>query len=77
MWDCCYNLDCYNCDMKRNLIRGLFPLLLSTLACQPVIAIGGNEFLIILLVIVVLLGPPLYRLVRRVEEFLRHRKKEE
>jgi hypothetical protein len=28
-------------------------------------------------VIVVLLGPPLYRLARRVEEFLKHRKKEE
>jgi hypothetical protein len=63
--------------MKRNLIRGLFPLLLSTLACQPVIAIGGNEFLFILLVIVVLLGPPLYRFVRRLEEFLKHRKKDD
>jgi hypothetical protein len=63
--------------MNRNLIRGLFPLLLSTIACQPVIAIGRNEFLIVLLLIVVLLGPPLYRFARRVEEFLKHRKKDD
>jgi hypothetical protein len=63
--------------MESKFVRGLFPLLLSTLACQPVIAIGRNEFLFVLLVIVVLLGPPLYRLARRVEEFLKHRKKEE
>jgi hypothetical protein len=62
--------------MNKRFLRGLFPLLLSSLACQPVIAIGRNEFLIVLLIIVVLLGPPLYRLARRVEEFLKHRKKD-
>lgn len=63
--------------MNRNMILGLFLLMLSMLACQPVIAIGRNEFLIVLLVVVVLLGPPLYRFVRRVEEFLKRRKRQD
>ena len=60
---------------KKFLIR-LLLLLLGSLACQPVIAIGRNEFLLVLLLIAVLLGPPLYRLARRVEEFLQRRNKD-
>ena len=63
--------------MNLKLLYAISTLLLTTLACQPVIAIGRNEFLFVLLVIVVLLGPPLYRFVRRVEEFLKHRKKDD
>ncbi|MEO8355951.1 MAG: hypothetical protein ABI621_08555 [Chloroflexota bacterium] len=62
--------------MNKRFLRGLFPLLFSMLACQPVIAIGRNEFLFVFILIAVLLGPPLYRFIRRVEEFLRREKKD-
>jgi hypothetical protein len=48
---------------------------LSVLACRPVLAISWNEFLIIGLLFTVLLGPAVYRLVRRVEDFFKSRQK--
>ena len=42
---------------------------LSLLACEPVIAIGWPEILIITGLVVFLLGPPLYKLYRRWEKF--------
>lgn len=63
--------------MNKKFLLGILPLLLGLLACQPVFAIGRNEFLLILLLFAVLLGPPLYRLARRVEEFLQRRKKDQ
>jgi hypothetical protein len=63
--------------MNKKFLLGILPLLLGSLACQPVIAIGRNEFLLVLLLIAVLLGPPLYRLARRLEEFLQRRKKDQ
>ncbi|MGB8984373.1 MAG: hypothetical protein WCC12_21075 [Anaerolineales bacterium] len=60
--------------MKQEFLRGLSALLLVTLACRPVIAIGWSEFLFALVLFAVLLGPPLFRLIRRVEEMLRREK---
>ncbi len=57
--------------MKKKVFLGLFVLLIGTLACEPVIAIGKNELLCVLVLSLVLLGPPLYRFVRRLEEFLK------
>ena len=62
-------------NMYRNLLYSLLILLLSTLACKPVIAISWNEFLIVGILFAVLLGPPIYKFIRRVEEFLRHKSK--
>jgi hypothetical protein len=62
--------------MKKRFLFGLLALLISTFACEPVIAIGKNELLCLLVLIVVLLGPPLYRFARRVEEFLKHEKRD-
>jgi hypothetical protein len=62
--------------MNKRGWYGLLALVFSTLACEPVIAIGKNELLCLLVLIIVLLGPPLYRFVRRVEEFLRREKKD-
>jgi hypothetical protein len=62
--------------MNRRFLPGLLALLMSMLACEPVIAIGRNELLCLLVLIVVLLGPPLYKFARRVEEFLKHEKKD-
>ena len=53
--------------MNKKLLYGLFALILSTLACRPVLAIGWNEFLIAGILFAVLLGPTVYRFIRRVE----------
>ena len=44
-------------------------LLLSGLACRPVLTIGWQEIGILALLLVILVGPALYRLARRWEEF--------
>lgn len=44
-------------------------ILLSALSCRPVLTIGWGEILILVLLVVVLLGPLLYRLYRRWDEF--------
>lgn len=62
--------------MNRRFWFGLIALMSSILACSPVIAISWNEFLIIGAILAVLLGPPLYRFVRRVEQVLKREKKE-
>jgi hypothetical protein len=59
-----------------HIVSGISAMVLSMLACSPVIAISWNEFLVIALVFAVLLGPPLYRFIQRVDEFLKHKKKD-
>jgi hypothetical protein len=49
---------------------------ISLLACEPVIAIGWKEIFYVFIFAAILLGPPLYRLIRRAEEFLKHEKKD-
>jgi hypothetical protein len=61
--------------MSKRFLYGLLTLVLSALACEPVIAIGRNELLCLLVLIVILLGPALYRFARRVDEFFRREKK--
>ena len=59
--------------MHKKMFFGLLALVSITLACRPVIAISWNEFLIISGLIAVLLGPSLYRLIRRAEKFFKSR----
>ena len=59
--------------MNKKMFFGLLALVSVNLACRPVIAISWNEFLIISGLIAVLLGPSLYRLIRRVEKFFKNR----
>lgn len=59
--------------MNRPSLFALLVLVLATIACSPVIAISWNEFLLIGILVVVLLGPPLYRLLRRLEAFWKRR----
>ncbi|MEP7135705.1 MAG: hypothetical protein ABI904_12300 [Chloroflexota bacterium] len=61
--------------MNKNIGAGLSMLLLSTLACEPVFAIGWRELSCILILAAFLLGPPLYRLIRRLEEFYKRKHK--
>jgi hypothetical protein len=63
-------------DMHRASWLRLAALLLSTVACQPVIAMGWNEFLFLFLLVAVLLGPPVYKFVRRIERKFRGREKD-
>jgi hypothetical protein len=50
--------------MNRNIL-GASALGLGALACRPVLAIGWGEFFILVFVVVLLIGPPVYRLMRR------------
>jgi hypothetical protein len=59
--------------MNKKILYSLF--IFVTFACKPVIAISWNEFLIVGILFAVLLGPPIYKFIRRVEEFLRQKAK--
>lgn len=50
--------------MKRTIL-GASAVGLGALACRPVLAIGWGEFFILVFVVVLLVGPPIYRLIRR------------
>jgi len=56
--------------MRRQIALTLSLLAVSLLACEPVLAIGWPEILIISGLVVFLLGPPLYKLNRRWEKFM-------
>jgi hypothetical protein len=60
--------------MSKKLLYSLLALILSTLACRPVLTIGWNEFLIAGILFAVLLGPTLYRFMRRLEDIFRRGK---
>jgi hypothetical protein len=66
-----------NPETKKHLhlLAGICLMILSTLACEPVIAIGWKEMLFVMIFVGILFGPPLYRFIRKVEEFLKHEKK--
>ncbi len=61
--------------MKNKFNAGWAIFLLGIIACQPVFAIGWREILLVLIVAVFLLGPPLYRFLRRLENFWKQRDK--
>ena len=59
--------------MNKKFLCGIFVLIFSLLACKPVFAIGWNELLFLFLLMAWLLGPPLYKFFRRLEEFRKHK----
>lgn len=59
----------------RTLVPAVLVLLLSLLACRPVIAIGWDELFIIVLLVALLLGPFLFRLGRTWARFQESEKK--
>jgi len=61
--------------MNRILWRGLLSLLLSTLACEPVFAIGWREMAFIFILTVIVFGPPVYRFLRRLENYRKQKEK--
>jgi hypothetical protein len=44
-------------------------LLLTTLSCRPVITVGWQEIGILAIIILVIMGPALFRLYKRFDEF--------
>jgi len=54
---------------------GVYSLMFSALACQPVIAIGWREGVFILFLLILLIGPPLYRFFRRLENSRKQKEK--
>lgn len=56
-------------------MAGVSVFLLSMLACQPVIAIGWKEILFVFILIAFLIGPPVYRFIRRIENSLKQKDK--
>jgi len=61
--------------MNKNILAGISILLLNTLACEPVIAIGWKEILFVVILLAFLFGPPVYRLIRRIENSLKQKDK--
>jgi hypothetical protein len=55
---------------------GISLLVIGVLACRPVIAIGWEEFLLLFVFIAFLLGPPLYRFIRRIQNLMRDDRKD-
>ncbi len=68
-------LEMTNRLMNKKYFYGLLALVISTLACEPMFAIGWEELLILFILLTILLGPPLYRLIRRLEKLLKSEKK--
>ncbi|MBT3390808.1 MAG: hypothetical protein HN413_10385 [Chloroflexi bacterium] len=57
-----------------NLSKPFVALFLLTAACRPVLTIGWSEIAIVIVLVVVLVGPMLFRLYRRWDEFQRRRR---
>jgi len=61
--------------MRVHFGAGMALLLLSVIACQPVIAIGWRELLFIAVLVALLIGPPVYRFFRRLENSRKQKEK--
>jgi len=55
--------------MKKKFGAGIAVLMLSALACKPIFAVGWKEILFVMVLAAFLLGPPLYRFLRKLEKF--------
>jgi len=61
--------------MKNRFSVGLSALLMVTLACRSIITVGWEEFLLLVVLIAWLIGPPMYRFFRRLENYRRKKDK--
>jgi len=61
--------------MNKKAFATSMIIFLGVLSCRPVIAIGWGEFLILTVVVAVLIGPPVYRFIRRLENSRREKNK--
>lgn len=61
----------------RRILLSSTTLLLSLLACRPIIAIGWTELIIIIVLVTVLLGPLMYRIYRFIDKVQKASRDEE
>ena len=60
---------------KSHFLAGVYAMTFCILACQPVLAIGWREALFIFILIAIFVGPPIYKFIRRFENYQRHKDK--
>lgn len=58
-------------------LAGTLGIVFSMLACQPVFVIGWREFVVVFILVALLIGPLVYRFIRRVEKSLKEKGKAE
>jgi len=62
-------------NVNFSLLVAVLAVLLAVFSCRPVVAIGWQELLFLLLLVAVFVGPSIYRFLRRIENYHKHRKK--
>jgi len=61
--------------MNRKILVASTITWLGLLSCRPVIAIGWRELLFVVVLAMLLFGPPVYRFLRRLENYRRRKDK--
>ena len=64
--------------LKENYGRFLavgYVTIFSILACEPVFAVGWRELFIVFILILFLVGPTIYRFLRKIESLLKKKDK--
>jgi hypothetical protein len=59
----------------KNISLRFVMLLLGVVACQPVFAIGWRELIFVIVIMALLLVPPAYRFLRKLENFRKQKDK--
>ena len=54
--------------MMCRICNALMILLLGVIACEPVFVIGWKETIFITGIVLLLIGPPIYRFIRKFEK---------
>jgi hypothetical protein len=54
--------------MNKKVLAGLSALVFSALACEPIFVIGWKETFFVFILIAFLIGPPIYRFIRKFEK---------
>jgi hypothetical protein len=62
---------------RYSILPGIAALWVAAVACRPVIAIGWPEFILLVILIVILLGPLLFRLYRFLDKIQKASRAEE
>lgn len=64
--------------LKKKILQplaGTLGIVFSMLACQPVFVIGWREVFVVFILVALLIGPLIYRFIRRVEKSLKEKEK--
>ena len=67
----------YNHPMNFRHRFALLPLLLGLLACRPVWTVGWTEFFILVAIMLLVVGPSLWRFSQRYRKFRQHEEQKE